>query len=154
MELTVRDKTYKIEFTVEASLCDECVEKTTSLMVDIGKAQNANDIEELIKSITNVPKTALAMLYGGLQEHHGIDADGTVTSIADAKQICKDYFADNKDDENANFYGILTMCLEQMGNDGFFKQIGIDQMMNAEKPKKKVVPKDHLRKQKKEVIEN
>ena len=40
---------------------------------------------------------------------------------------------EHKDDETGNFYGILQMCIDQMTEDGFFKLIGLTEMVNQTK---------------------
>ena len=88
------------------------------------------DMKMMLKSISNIPQTALSMFYAGLLEHHGTgrDADKSIKSKDDALELIKQYFAENPDDENANFYGVLTQVLSQMGDDGFFKLIGLETM--------------------------
>jgi len=140
MKLTIGGKEYTFTYTVDASLCEECVEKTTGLMMQIGMAQDEKDLRKMVSGIANVPTTALSMFYAGLLEHHGSGRDGdkSVRSKEDALDLIKQYFAENPDDENANFYGLLTMILGQMGDDGFFKTIGLEAMFsqaeNAPKP--------------------
>lgn len=128
MELTIGGKKYRFTYTVDASLCEECVEKTTSLMMQVGMAQDEQDLKKMLSGISNIPVTALSMFYAGLLEHHGTGRDGdkSIRSKDDAVDLIKQYFAENPEDENANFYGLLTMILEQMGEDGFFKVIGLE----------------------------
>lgn len=126
MKLNIDGKDYTFVYSIEASLCEECVEKTTSIMVAIGEAQSEEDMKKMINSLSNIPQTALSMFYAGLLEKHG----DVVRSKADAKVLLKKYLEQHSDEENANFYGILMMVFEQMQEDGFFKLIGLEQMMN------------------------
>ena len=139
MKLTIGGKEYTFKFSVDASLNDECVEKTTELIMNIGEAQSAQDIKKMLHSISNVPIVALSVFYAGLLEYHGMgrDADHSIRSKEDAKELIKTYFEENPDAENANFYGILNLMVEQMGEDGFFKLIGLDQMFSQNETKAK-----------------
>ena len=78
------------------------------------------------------------MFYAGLLENHGDE----VKSIEDAKAILKGYIKEN----NSNFYDVLTMLFECMSDDGFFRQIGLEQMTEMSQTK---IPQDHKRKSKK-----
>lgn len=129
LELTIGNKVYRIEFTLEASLYNECTEKITGLMTDVALATEKNKIKEMIASMSNVPQTTLTLFYAGLLEHHGEDGDQTVMSKKDAKNLIKQYFSEHKEDGKDNFYDLMGILLDQMGKDGFFKQIGLVQMM-------------------------
>ncbi|MBQ8804104.1 MAG: hypothetical protein IJZ53_10755 [Tyzzerella sp.] len=143
--LNIGGKEYKLEFTIEASLYNECTEKTTMLMQQLAEAQKGGDAKELIKSIADIPQTTLTMFYAGLLEHHGEEGDGTVISKKEAKVLVKQYFEEHKEDGTGNFYDLLGMLMEQMGKDGFFGQIGLTQgAKQAEKTGK--VPQDHKKK--------
>lgn len=126
--IKIGDKEYKFEFTIEASLLNECTEKLTTFMANISEAQNQSDIKQIVASISDIPQTALTMFYAGLLEHHGEDGDGSVTTKKDAKKLIKQYFAENKDTDNDNFYSLLELMIECMGDDGFFKRIGLEKM--------------------------
>ena len=135
--MEINGKEYRLEYTVEASLCDECVERTMSLFMAIGEAQNEQDVKKVVSAMTDIPRTALYLFYGGLLEHHSDEIKG----VDDAKRLVSAYFKENKDDENANFYGLLTKCLEQMKEDGFFRQIGLEQAVSqSEDEDSKTIP--------------
>lgn len=132
--MEINGKEYRLEYTVEAALCDECVEKTMSLLMSIGEAEDERDIKKVISTMSDVPKTALYLFYGGLLEHHSDE----VRSVTDAKRLISAYFRENADAEDANFYGLLTKCLEKMKEDGFFKQIGLEQALNQTQDSKTI----------------
>jgi hypothetical protein len=135
--MEISGKNYRLEYTVEAALCDECVERTMRLFVAIGEAQNEQDIKKVVSTMTDIPRTALYLFYGGLLEHHADE----VKSVDDAKKLVTEYFRENKDSEDANFYGLLTTCLTQMKEDGFFRQIGLEQAVNqTEEMEQKTIP--------------
>lgn len=139
--LTIDGKDYKIEYTIEASLYEECTEKVTSLLFGASGVKDDEGIKDFICSMKNIPQTALTMFYAGLLEHHGEFGDQTVLSKNDAKMLLRKYFDEHKDDGTGNFYGIMEVLLGQMGDDGFFKQIGLEQLTKPQKEVKK--PQDH-----------
>ena len=145
--LEVSGVPYRIEYTIEAALYEECIETVTNFMIGMGEASGEKDIKMLIKNMANVPSLTITLLYAGLLEHHGTHkgADGTVTCLEDAKQIAAQYIRENKDSESGNFYGLMEILLKQMGDDGFFRQIGLEQMMQETEPKTKK-PQDHKKK--------
>lgn len=146
LELKIGNKDYKIEYTVEASLYKDCTEKIVEFMTETMSAGTEKDIKEVIGAMTNIPQTTLTMFYAGLLEHHGEDGDGSVTSISDAKKLIKQYIKENADKEDANFFGIMRLLIEQMGNDGFFKQIGLEQVAGEVQTKAPKMPQDHKKK--------
>lgn len=144
MTLNIGNKEYKIEFTIEASLCNECTEQVTNLMMSVADASEKQEIKSVVKSMVNIPNTALTMLYAGLLEHHGDE----IATIEDAKCLIKEYFAEHKEDGKGNFYALMELLMEQMGNDGFFRQIGLEQMAEQaeEQVKEAKMPQDHKKK--------
>jgi len=127
--ITVNKKEYKIEFTIEASLYDECVSKVIDLMSNIfinAENNTQEGIKELLKSLSDIPYTTLVMFYAGLLENHSDE----IQSIDDAKALIKILMRENKEDKDlSNFYGIMQILMECMSDDGFFKQIGLEQML-------------------------
>lgn len=149
LNLKIGNKEYHIEFTVEASLYNECTQKVTDLMLELTVAGNKS-IKDTIKSMTNIPQTTLTMFYAGLLEHHGEEGDKSVMSESDAKALVKQYLKEHKEDETGNFYAIMEMLIAQMGEDGFFKQIGLEQMIKSIQAKNQPkAPTDHQKKSKK-----
>lgn len=149
--LKIGDKDYKLEYTIEASLYDEGIDTTLKFISAAGMPKEEDlekytpeqqaeirkqVVDNIIKSMTNLPKTAMDLFYMGLLEHHGSGkyADHTIKSKDDAKDLIRDYFADHTEDGTGTFYDILSMCLDQMAEDGFFKRTGLEKMMsNAQK---------------------
>lgn len=144
MNIKIGGKDYTIEFTFEASLYGECTEKLASLQLGMSMAymqanvsstseeEAKNNIkaalEDVVKSMSDLPQTVLTLFYAGLMEHHGFDGDKSVTSKADAKALMKTYFAENKDKD---YYDLMNLLTEQMNEDDFFKKIGLDKMMGS-----------------------
>lgn len=135
--IKIGNKDFKIEFTIEASLYNECTEKVAGLLYSISEAGDKEDIKRMISSMSDIPQTTLTMFYAGLLEHHGEDGDNSVLSKSDAKKLIKQYFKEHPDDETGNFYGVMEMLVEQMIDDGFFKQIGLEQVASQTKEQKK-----------------
>ncbi len=150
--ITIGGKDYKFEFSVEASLYNNITEKVASLFFGIIAAEGREDLHGLISSISDMPNTVLTMFYAGLLEHHGEFGDGSVNSIIDAKILVKKYFSEDKE---RSFYSLMHEMIDCMNDDGFFKQIGLDKMLESETeeeqeeqevPKEPKKPQDHKKK--------
>lgn len=144
--INIGGKDYTFEFTIEASLYNECTEKVVSLMSSMEDAKDKESTKELISSMSNIPQTALTMFYAGLLEHHGEDGDGSVMDKKDAKALIKKYFAEHKDDETGNFYGVMSLMIDIMEDDDFFSQIGLNQLAEGQTKKQPKTPQDHKKK--------
>lgn len=145
--LTIGGEDYKLEFSIEASLYHECIEKITGLMFDIDSGQSSNDIKKLLSGVSDIPNTAVTCFYAGMLEHHGIEeGDGKVPNLSAAKRLAVALIKDDESDIS-NWYDLFSMCVDQMGEDGFFDLIGLGSMLATEttrkSPKK---PQDHQKK--------
>ena len=146
--INVNSKEYILEYTMEASLYRDCVEKTTGYMMKTSDKDRMASLEGIISSIGDLPQTALTMFYAGLMEHQSDE----IKTEKEAKALLKQYFAEHKEEETGNFFGMMMLMIECMMDDGFFKQIGLEQMLEA--PEKEVqagkvtkIPQDHKKKQ-------
>lgn len=135
--LTINGKEYTFKFSIEASLYNECTEATMNMFLSLGEAQGEatagtedensarkqamSAMQKAFSSFANVPQTALTLFYAGLLECHGSAGDNMVQSMNDAKIILADYL---RESEN-NFYDVMNMMLEIMGEDHFFDLTGI-----------------------------
>lgn len=148
--LNIGGEEYKLEFSIEASLRSECIEKITEIMVVMSSVNedSAENRGDVLKGLSNIPNTALECFYSGLLEHHGYDGDGRVKSINDAKRLVITLFSDADESGYKNWNDILALCVDQMAEDGFFELIGL-----VDKPKEPKSPQDHKRKVRK-VSEN
>ena len=154
--LTIGGRDYTFEFSIEASLYNECTEKITSLMVGVGQARegesgdSSEKIKNVISTISNVPVVAMTMFYAGLLEHHGPSGDGAVKGMKDAKTLVRQYLTEHKDDDKGNFYSVMDEMIECMEDDGFFELTGMTRMLKNgdEEVAKKAhkVPQDHKKK--------
>lgn len=142
--LKIGGEEYKFEFSIEASLYGECIEKLTSLMVSVDSGREA-DAKTMISSVSDIPNTAVKCFYAGLLEHHGPEGDNRVPNEAVAKNLVKTLLRE-EDGEYKTWYDILSLCTEQMREDGFFGLIGLGA---TEEKTPAVVPQDHKRKSRK-----
>lgn len=131
MTLTIDGKDYRFEYTIEASLYEDCAETIMLFVKDAYDGQENMDFAKTIASMSNLPKTALTVFYAGLLEHHGPDGDRSVCSLSDAKVLVKKYMHEHANDDDGNFYSLMVKLMDQMREDGFFRQIGLDQMNQA-----------------------
>lgn len=141
--ITINKKEYTFEFSIEASLYDDCTKSVMDIFVKGGMMQGAaetNDVEgaldNLLDMIVNIPQKALTLFYAGLLEHHGPEGDGSIQSKSDAKKVLTAYIKE----ENKSFRDIFSEMMEQMAEDSFFDLIGLDKMTEdltkaAETPK-------------------
>lgn len=145
--LNIGGAEYKLEYSIEASLYADCISDLTELLSDIGTAENNKDIKGMLKGMSNIPKTALTLFYAGLMENHGSHpgGDGKIPDIQAAKKLITQYIRESLDNNEVNFYSIMEMCVSQMGEDGFFKLIGLEQMIDMPGSRKKIakIPQDH-----------
>lgn len=144
-EIKIGNKNYKLEYTIEAALYKDCAETVINFMSNVANAENKNEIKEVLSATIDVPNTCMTCFYAGLLENHGEE----VTSLVDAKQLIKVWFKENQDNEKGNFYGLFMELLEIMGEDGFFKQLGLTQLVNEaeEATENAKIPQDHKKKQ-------
>jgi len=129
--ITINNKEYIFEFTIEASLYDECTKSFMDTFVKGGMAQGAaelNDVnaamDNLLDTIANLPQKTLTLFYAGLLEHHGSDGDGSVRSKNDAKKILALYLKEN----NKSFREVMGEMMNLMAEDHFFELIGLDKV--------------------------
>lgn len=150
--LKIGDKEYKLEYSIEASLYNDCVKSVMNTLVSISGGTN-RDISETISGMSDIPKTTIIVFYAGLIQYHGNhpDGDGSVPDLTTAKRLVAQCLSEHKEDECGNFYGIFNMCLMQMEEDGFFELTGLAEFINEingtrksrKTPKK---PTDHQKK--------
>lgn len=139
--LTINKKEYTLEFTIEASLYDDCTRSVMDMFVKGGMIQgaaednNAEDaLENLIDTISNLPQKALTLFYAGLLEHHGPEGDGSIQGMTDAKKLLATYLKESE----KSFRDVLGDMMQLMADDHFFELIGLDKMtdeLTADLPK-------------------
>ena len=152
--LTIDGKDYKLEYNVEAALYKNGIDRLIEFLGGTFGAQEGKEIvnglpekekvetmQKLILNLknemTNLPNTALELFYMGLLEHHGPDGDGSILTMKDAKHLVSKLFAEQPEDGICDFATLLSMCTDQMGEDGFFKRTGLEKILaqsTVEKP--------------------
>lgn len=135
--ITINGEDYKLEFAIEASLYKECIQSITELIYRIDAGQNTRDIEQVLAGISDIPTTAVNCFYAGLLEHHGVEVgDGKVPNLRAAKELARAIIKDEQS-EISNFYDLMSMCVEQMGEDGFFDLIGLSSLVTTNSEQKR-----------------
>lgn len=140
--ININGEEYKLEFSVEASLYGECIDRIATLMMVVANAEGENDMRSLLAGISDLPRTTLQCFYAGLMEHHNFESgDGRVKNLRDAKKLAVALIK-GEDTDVDNWYDLLMICADQMREDGFFDLVGL----GTSEKKPKVVPQDHKRK--------
>lgn len=145
--LKIDNKEYKIEYSIEASLCSECTEKVSSLLVGFSAETENEAKKNFVSTIADIPSTTFAMFYAGLLENHGEDGDRSVRTRSDAKKLIKKYIEETQ----SSFYELMEILIDEMGESGFFEMIGLGHLMErVEKATKQAnqtkKPQDHKKK--------
>lgn len=132
-KITINKKEYTLEFSIEASLYDECTMSVMDMFVKGGMVQGAaetNNVEDamqnLMQTIANLPQKALTVFYAALLEHHGPEGDGSIQSISDAKRVLADYLKEKK----KTFRDVFSEMMALMEKDNFFELVGLNQVTN------------------------
>lgn len=146
LKLTIGGKEYTFEFSIEASMYEECTESVTELFLKIAEAENEQDVKRMINSVSSIPNVAMTMTYAGLLENHGPLGDGSVKCMADAKEIVKQYMHEHKEDGEGDFFSLMNKMVGCMEDDGFFELTGLKKLMTeaeteTKTPKRKATKK-------------
>lgn len=134
MVYIIGEKDYKLEYSFEAVANEDCVRKTIELLTNL-----EDEEKDLAQRISIVPNTVISLFYAGLLENHAEEVEDEQV----ARQLLKQYLKENKDNEDATFYGIMLQIIEQMGEDGFLAQIGLTEKSPKKAPK---TPQDRKKK--------
>lgn len=141
--LTINGTDYKLEYSIEASLYRDCIDKVSGMLFNVVSGQASKEMQPIISAMSDIPTTAITVFYAGLLEHHGVDGDNSVPNIGTAKKLAVSILRDN-DNDVKNWYDLLVICMDQMGEDGFFDLVGLSEILNTEEspvPKKKATRK-------------
>lgn len=129
--LKINGNDYKLEYSIEASLYNDCIDKVSGMLLNVVAGQASQDLKPILSAMSDIPNTAVTVFYAGLMEHHGAEGDGSVTNIATAKRLAATLLKD-KDSEVTNWYDLLVICINQMGEDGFFDLVGMNDILQTE----------------------
>lgn len=132
MKLVINEKEYTIEFGMEAALCPEVIEVVARLVIENFAKQT--DIRKINSFMAAVPRATVTLLYAGLLEHHGEDANKTIKSEKDAKFLLKSYFKSNP---GVSFIDLLNELLEQIIEDNFVEKTGVSNFLNGKMRRKR-----------------
>lgn len=149
-KITIGGYEYTLEFSIAASLYNECTEEILNGFLAGGMIQNAateknveGALEQFVHSVSNVPQRASVLFHAALLEHHGTDyGDGTIKSIKDSTRLLGQYIREHKDDNDGkgkSFYDVMSEMMELIVEDNFFEMTGLTQMfenLTAEEKKK------------------
>lgn len=139
--LKIGSEDYKFEFSIEASLYGDCIEKITGLMMNVELGQDEASRKYLVSGLADIPSTAATCFYAGMLEHHGKEeGDGKVPNLSAAKRLAVTLLKD-ENSEYENWYDILNLCMEQMSEDGFFGLVGLGDLLGTQTPKRKTARK-------------
>lgn len=138
--ITINNKEYTLEYSIEASLYDECTISVMDVFVKAGMseayAKNGDAqaaMDEVLASMAGLPNRVVTLFYAGLLEHHGEEGDGSVTSRSAAKALLKKYL----ETEKKSYVDVNTELMQVIVDDNFFDLIGLNQMLETEnKPKR------------------
>lgn len=162
MNIKVKGKEYKLEYTFEAALDKKCVDLCWNYFSGayMMKGQSLDGIEDknvskvvtidkMIDVMSDAPQMTLYLFYAGLLENHSNE----IKSEDEARKLFKEFRKENKDDERATFAGMLNAIRDQMEEDGFFRDIGLQEFMDSmknqeqtETPEVPKTPQDHKKK--------
>lgn len=152
LEIVIKNKTYKLEYTFEAARHKQLLKMmfdimsgayTTKKILAVQNENEANAVVAMLDGtsdmVADIPEITEIAFYAGMLENNPVDK-------AEAKALMKQYMIDNKLSFNA-LYTQIKQCME---DDGFFDLSGInemlEQMSKAVTEDKKVVPMDHKKK--------
>ena len=143
IELTKGGRNWKLEYTFEAAHYQRCVEKAwdyfsgAMALREAAAAEGKSQAEQqmgvmngIINSMVAIPDLVLLFIYAGLIEHHGRE----IKTEADARQWYKDYCLDYPDTTDVEMLEKIRQCME---DDGFFRRIGLDKMLESMKTDQK-----------------
>lgn len=134
--ITINGKEYKFEYSIEASLYEDCAGCLMDFFIGAGMAEgaatsgNAKDAAETLKgTLISIPQRTLTLFHAGLLENYGFSKE-------ESKDLLKSYIKESK----KSYTEIMNELIGIVGDDNFFELIGLDKILTKEsntKPKKK-----------------
>ena len=122
--IKINGKEYKIEYSIEASLYSKCMENIMDSLIGVGVFQSKAQLEdvegminELKKTVSNVPAKVLVLFHAGLLENHDL-------SEKESKELLKAYLKESK----KSYSEVLGELMTIVNEDNFFELIGVDKM--------------------------
>ena len=135
--ITINGNDYKIEYSIEASLYEDCAGCLMDFFINSGMAEGAagagdatTAVNGLKATLISIPQRTLTLFYAGLMENHEM-------SKAEAKELLKQYISES----GKSYLDIQNELVAIVEEDNFFDLIGLNKLFpNQEsntKPKKK-----------------
>ena len=125
--ITIEGIDYKIEYSIEASLYEDCAGCLMDAFINeglvTGSAKNGNykDAAEGFKStLAGIPQRTLTLFYAGLMENHDLSKNA-------AKEILKKYIKES----GKSYLEIQNELVEIVEEDNFFELIGLDKVFKT-----------------------
>ena len=131
MQLTIGGKKYTFLFTVEATLCDDLMEKVIGTLKDA--TYESSKTAENLATVQRLTPLVKSLFYGGLLQMHGSRGDGSVTSKADAEDLLFQYMTENQNRREGTLFWLYNALQEQMSEDNFLSRIGLTEEAVNEK---------------------
>lgn len=132
--ITINGKEYKIEYSIEASLYEDCTGCIMDYFINAGMVEGAAESGDadratnyLKKVVTSVPNRTFTLFYAGL-----LEKQPDITK-EEAKALLKKYV----DESGKSFTDIMGDLLVIVEEDNFFEMIGLDKMFPSSNTKKK-----------------
>lgn len=129
--IKINGKEYKIEYSIEASLYSKCMENIMDSLIGVGVFQGKAQLEdvegminELKKTVSNVPSKVLVLFHAGLLENHDL-------SEKESKELLKAYLKESK----KSYSEVLGELMTIVNEDNFFELIGVDKMFAPDEQK-------------------
>lgn len=138
--VTINGKEYKIEFSIEASLYEDCSGCIMDYFINAGLIDGAAQtgdtdraVDSFKKALTSIPQRALTLFYAGLMENQP-----EITKER-AKFLLKEYIKES----GKSFSDVLNEMLKCVEEDSFFEMIGLDKMFQNQESNTKKKKEEH-----------
>lgn len=146
-KITIGGSEYTLEYTLGASLYDECVVSVSKLITALIRAEREADSENgeqdmefvttMISTLGGAPRVAVTVLYAGLLDHHGTgeyagrNSDGRVPDWETAKWLAWEWLSAADDfGKQRSWFSLIRLCTDCMTDDGFFQKIGLEDLFS------------------------
>nr|DAE23156.1 MAG TPA: hypothetical protein [Siphoviridae sp. ctzAk96] len=146
--IQIEDKEYILEFTFEAAEHKLLVQKMFDMVSGAYLVKGADDIDNpspadmitgTANMFSNIPEVCNIAFYAGFLENNPVDE-------TEAKKIMRAYMKAN----DLSYPELFEEIKEEMEKDGFFRNTGLDKMMQTiagqEPEKEPKKPQDHKKK--------
>lgn len=150
--ITVNGEEYTLKYSMRATMHNDCVKQITKILIE--SDADEGDANGLSDMIADVIPTVKDCFYAGLIEFHGThkNGDGRIKGREDSDELLFNLIMENEDNsesEYSDFFGVLGALIDCMGDDGFFRLIGLERMFKqteeekpTQKPKRGRKPKN------------